>query len=322
MKFSLQLILFMLLFAMVANAQSNPPTPSRGDSTTKPENRTDYNEKNSDRDKRVTKNLPAVKEISKPSVIQIESTDKTEKRRDYSSSEWWAVYFTGLLALITAALAMYTGKLYRATVNLGKDAKATADRQAKEMERSLAVAKESADQAKESVDLARQELILTQRPKLRVTNVIVRQPKPANAERPIELFAIGHLVSGQFYINNVGGTPATITNIGCWVHWAATPLPMERPYEGKKGNIPMEREYVLYPGESITIPFESDNQMKKEPGVYISRGEHWRLWVMGWIEYRDDLKIKRRIFFCRKYNPGERFSAVSDPDYESYEEEN
>lgn len=70
--------------------------------------------------------LPAPIEITKAAVIQVETTDKTEKRRDYSSSEWWLVWVTIGVAAITGALALYTAKLWAATKQLVIDADKTA----------------------------------------------------------------------------------------------------------------------------------------------------------------------------------------------------
>jgi len=174
--------------------------------------------------------------------------------------------------------------------------------------------------------LLRRELILTQRPKLRVNSVIVKRPNILNADELSkvgfdkadgvrEIFMKGHHVHGQFYIANVGGTPATIGNIGCWVYWTKYALPMERPYEGQNGNIFIKS--VLNPGESIPITFQNEIPLDIDGNLIIVGT--YMLYVMGWIEYSDDLKINRRINFCRRYWPGKRFEAVIDDDYETYQ---
>jgi hypothetical protein len=58
---------------------------------------------------------------------------------DYSSSEWWLVYLTGGLVMVTLGLAIYTAKLWGATKTLSQDARATAERQAGEVRESLAI---------------------------------------------------------------------------------------------------------------------------------------------------------------------------------------
>ncbi len=162
--------------------------------------------------------------------------------------------------------------------------------------------------------LFRKELILNKRPRLRVRNVVVRQPIPLHAPQP-EILARGTLVSGQFYVDNIGGTTANISDCGCWVTWFRGPLPMERPYEGENGNIPINIK--LKPGMSMPIVFGSGNTMGEE-GTRIKSGEEdWHLYVMGWLEYIDDLRIKRRTAFCREYSASEgRFIAVNNTDYE------
>lgn len=96
----------------VCAAQSEPPAPSAGDTATQPEANTRQTEEKTQPDNPSPKDNPAIVEISKAPVIQIEATDKTEKRNRYSSAEWWMVYVTGLLSIITFGLAVYTARLF------------------------------------------------------------------------------------------------------------------------------------------------------------------------------------------------------------------
>lgn len=165
------------------------------------------------------------------------------------------------------------------------------------------------------VRLFRIELILGKRPQLRVRNVVVKQPRPIHAVQP-EIFEKGTLVSGQFYIDNVGGTDAYITESGCWVVWTQDLLPMERPYEGENGN-KFKKKLRLRPGESLPLPFVSDKTMGEEGRDILHGTGNWHLYVMGWVEYTDDLNIHRRIEYCREYRmPEGRFIAVNNTDYE------
>jgi len=119
------LILALLLSVELAQADSNPPSPTPAKSATKPKADTAQHENNAEPNKRGTKKFPASIEISKSPVIQTEATDKTEKRRDYSSSEWWLVYITGTIAFFTLGLMIYTGKLWGATKTLMERAEQT-----------------------------------------------------------------------------------------------------------------------------------------------------------------------------------------------------
>jgi hypothetical protein len=45
------------------------------------------------------------------------------------------------------------------------------------------------------------------------------------------------------------------------------------------------------------------------------RGD-WKIYVMGWIRYRDGAGTERFMGFCRERQANGRFKPVSDPDYE------
>src|SRR5208283_1622093 len=187
---------FFLSLAIVGYvvAESYPPAPDRGKPATHPESYSRQDENNTDRNKQATNNFAQTIEISKPLVVHV---DKTEENRDYSSSEWWLVYFTLFLASITAALAFYTGKLYRATVALGEDAKATSTRQAGEMEKSLAIANSAVQAAISGNELNRKTFISSQRPWVVVHKIVPRSSIDLN-----------HGFSLAFIVKNVGHSPA------------------------------------------------------------------------------------------------------------------
>jgi hypothetical protein len=45
-----------------------------------------------------------------------------------------------------------------------------------------------------------------------------------------------------------------------------------------------------------------------------------KLYLLGYVKYRDEMKNLRRTFFCRRFDPKEgRFSEVLNPDYEYME---
>ena len=205
-----------------------------------------------------------------------------------------------------------------------------------------------AEIAKDQATIARNALVLTHRPKLTVRNVVLAYPRSTTSPTPPEWFWPGELVQGQFYIANVGGTSARITDCGCWVHrqrgifrgggplaGAATTahafvrevrtrrgrweisLPMKRPYEGKPGNVGAYGGFIQ-PGASIPLPFQSDWLMGEEGGHIRFGAEGWSLWVLGFIFYEDESEppIRRMTAFSREWAPHYgRFVAVDDPDY-------
>jgi hypothetical protein len=284
----IRLFIIGLLFLMPLSAHSQTPSPSPSILRQTQQNKTERQNTKSNEHQRKTNDSPISFNIT-GTVNTKGEINNIAKKTDYESlTNGLLVFFNFLLAIFTFGLYRSTEKLWKAGYN-------------------------QMQITQESVDLARKELILTQRPILRVSTVIISRVV-LHGEKP-GLVAIGKPINIQFYISNVGGTPATITNIGCWRHNSAstTPLPMERPYEGKSGNISIMQ--ILNPGESIPITFTSEPMNVDHQGVILGQ---YNVYVMGWIEYRDDLKINRRFNFCRKYDPVKgRFFPVADDDYEN-----
>jgi hypothetical protein len=179
---------------------------------------------------------------------------------------------------------------------------------------------------RKSIDLARKEFVSTQRPKLRVRNITITQQGWMAGHR-FQLFREGEPISGQFFVSNIGGTAATITESFCMVFATSTGLPMRRPYEGKDGNT-IVAPRKLEPGQSAVGIISADPLGPEAEDIVDFRGS-WRLYIIGWIEYTDEMKTRRRTAFCRLWRyPGgpdggtldARFFPVDDePDYEHEE---
>lgn len=165
----------------------------------------------------------------------------------------------------------------------------------------------------------RRALLLAQRPRIRIRNVIVKPPRIPSYTPMI--FFPRQLIDGQLYIVNVGGTEATLIEAHCEVYWenvGVHTLPMERPYEGENPSIPSLR-ISLQPGQSIPLPFGSTKQIDERELDQILAG-HLLIYVLGFVAYIDKLGMERRTAFCRQYDHlRRRFFAVEDPDYEHEE---
>ena len=72
------------------------------------------------------------------------------------SAEWWLVY-------LTSALAVVTGLLFYSTFRLAKDARDTSKRQAEEVKESFAIARAAAAASQRSAEIAEQALFISQR---------------------------------------------------------------------------------------------------------------------------------------------------------------
>jgi hypothetical protein len=98
---------------------------------------------------------------------------------------------------------------------------------------------------------------------------------------------------------------------------------MHRPYEGRNGNllVPSDR---LAPGQSAPLGFLSEEAIEDHAQTIGTKViSAVRLFVMGWIEYRDDIGVVRRTAFCREFklHPWEdgRCRRVKNRDYEHEE---
>lgn len=170
------------------------------------------------------------------------------------------------------------------------------------------------------VRLGRQEFVANQRPKLRVRNIVVKTPHRNTIDRP-PIFQDGELVSGQLYVSNIGGTAAMMVEQYILVYWSDNELPMERPYEGKSGVV-FTSPPRIEAGSSLPIPFQSETPI---PSKYIansicSGASGWKLWVMGWVQFRDDSNLMHRTAFCRRFDTGlGRIVRREDEDYDHEE---
>ena len=182
-------------------------------------------------------------------------------------------------------------------------------------------AKQGADTATESADTGRKALLLQFRPKLIVRNFAI--PLRAESGNATYYFFRNELVGGQFYVANIGAGAATITESLCKVYLQkGGTLPMRRPYEGENGNNPVLGK--IKAGGRLTAIFQSDDPLpisQLEIGMMgYDFSPSWTLYIMGWIEYSDDLGFGRRTAFCRQFDPKvNRFVPVTDPDYEHAE---
>lgn len=83
--------------------------------------------------------------------------------RDYTNSDWWTVYLTGILCLFTLGLMVYTAKLWHATVKLSRDAEKNSEEQRAHLISSLDATERAASAAERSAKISGQSLSTAQR---------------------------------------------------------------------------------------------------------------------------------------------------------------
>jgi hypothetical protein len=265
-----------------------------------------------------TEQSPLVVRVLPTQKMAEEAEAERRERDERAATEQGLTTYTRDLWLATGALAVIAlGQAFLFVWQL-----ILLNRSVRDTRAAANAAAASAEAAKLEAYAAQRMLVLTQRPKLRVRNVALKYPVPIHGPPPV-LFQPGLPVSGEFYIVNVGGTVARIVEGDCRVYWSGYGLPMERPYEGQEIENPIP-PIKLEAGQSHPITFQSRQVMGPEGSdIRLFAGGLW-LYVMGWIEYTDDLDNLRRTAFCREYRrtPGSqlgRFYPVDDPDYEHEE---
>jgi len=174
---------------------------------------------------------------------------------------------------------------------------------------------------KESIEQARDDFISNQRPRLRVRNIDIRHVGNAAVYGPLPTVKIGFPMIGQFYIENRGGTDATVVGV-LLNFWADNkPLPMKRPYEGLDGTYRAHPAIILA-GRSATVMFDERVQSEIFQPLEEVKLADSTLYAMGWIDYIDARYNRRRTSFCRSYDPEtRRFMRPDGRDYDYESEE-
>jgi hypothetical protein len=278
----------LLLLMPIANvqAESQPPSPTPSKAI---ESHNSYSEKSQNYtakpQQRGTEAVPSVVKVIQSSASEPKANKNAKSTNDKSLPEWWLVYVTAILVLVTFGLAIYTAKLWQTT-------------------------RQSLDITKESVDLARKEFVSAYRPKLIIRSVTIKpQTYPAV---PIEE---GKPVVVEGVVVNVGNTPTEIVESNVTVLVGGPMFHARTPFGPSNNNI---NGVKLVPGGAYTFWLSSEQiDFKNASDLYsLAKGEKV-IYFFGFIMYRDDIGNTRRTAYCRRYDPiAERFTIVNDPDYE------
>jgi len=185
--------------------------------------------------------------------------------------------------------------------------------------RTLRATEVAARAAGDGVVLANKTLVLAHPPRLVVRKMYLKAPEGhPSTHKQEDFFVRGQPIRVRFFVSNIGGTTATITDGGCWVYrnppggW----LPALPPYEGLSG-----QGIALGPlvhGDAKPVDVES-NWKVGEPGedpIEFVMGRA-PLYVMGWFTFADESGFSRTTAFCRIYQyPSGYFVPVENRDYE------
>lgn len=313
------LVIALLIAAGYVSALE-PPSPTPTKSATKQEANVAQNNRKPDANKRAPKDLPAIIEIFKTPVIQVETTDKTEKHRDYSDAEWWMVYLSGALALITISLAIYTARLWRETKTMVDSADTFSKDQLEKMQASIVEAVRAAN-AMENVAESVAKSAQSGAESVATTKMIVeRQRSYAEMQLRAHVFvefgnignvanplpgllniptpnpaAINFQNSGPFIylqIKNFGHTPAYDV-----IHWGnahfdrlplVSPLPKRQRFPGMQMT-----KNMIGPGSGMTKNLPMPTPLTTQQIADLRAGTA-AIYVYGIIVYKDTFGKRRR----------------------------
>ncbi len=154
----------MLLFGFVNVSWAQVPPPSH-DKRTQIQNTETPQLKIDDRNKRKTieQSLIPAKTTSAPDSPE-DVAHKQYEHHEKPMLDRWLTYSTVALASFTFFLFVFTAALWWATYRLSRDAREVATRQAREMQRALALSETTANAAIESNNISRAAMIAEQRP--------------------------------------------------------------------------------------------------------------------------------------------------------------
>jgi hypothetical protein len=219
-------------------------------------------------------------------------------------------------ALATIAIAWFTWTLWQSQKEMARLTRGIADIQEKQM----LIQGAQTDIQKKQHAIGRLQFLATHRPRLQIRHVaVVHQGKTIG--HPTFFFSHGTKVKGGLSVVNIGGSDATIVDTRYRIFFSNTGLPAEAPYDTDfRGNLLLP-DQILKVGESCATPIE-DTAVMEPPdrnGTQDIRAfdrEGWKIYIMGWIRYRDEGGAERFMGFCRERQSDGRFRSISDPDYE------
>lgn len=277
-------IVLALLFS--CNVYSNPPTTTPTNTAWNPKAHTSQSKGNSESEKKENKLSAPVIEIPQPFLVSFEHGKKTEEANDYFSSEWWLVYLTGGLCAVTLGLTFFTAFLYRATVNLGRDAKESGETNVRKMEDSI---REATRAASAMEDLAKASTI-----------------SAASAQRTIEAMEIASerqlraylAIDGNQFFSHVNTTDNSIwwSIHTAWKNGGATPTnSLFLNINSRLTDEPLPDDFDFPDAEGDTI------KMLVGPNAFVTastigidgkalagvRDGKKFFYIWGWAKYRD-----------------------------------
>lgn len=303
--------IFLILLLFITNqvsANSKPPSPTPSEATAKPHSTsTDPKKYPATSNQAPQSTTPLIVNVPSPHHDEA-AQNKSSETENYSSSEWWLVYLTGFLATVTAALAIFTGGLWRSTYRLAIDARENSERQATETKKSMDLVEQQVALMAHQTDILekQKEIIRLQTMSLLRPRIILREAYAIEEGRkPISI---------SYTLANTGGMATTIIESSLAVTFEQIDNLHKGPEFASKNVV---GEITIRPGAHETRNFVAE--MKWRDGSIQLSGD-WGYFFSGHIVYQDNDVLRHTAFF-RKYDPKTcRFVPIDDPQLEYCDE--
>ena len=270
--------------ASLSAREMDPQTPSqiRSKSSRHPKTKTTKATNAPQAEQQGGEQSPLAVKILPSQDAEAKAAKEEQQREEKAIQDKRVADATVWLAGVTTALAIFTGGLWYATYRLAQDARRTADRQATETQKSIGIAKQSADAAVATA----KSYIKSERAFVKISHF-----------PPGIIFFSARRSAVQVKVENFGRTPARVTDVV--LTFKAYPntsdLPTEPDYTGAR---PVLSQAFLVTGDWFKIPRntpfdEADNNEFKNGGQ--------RLVVLGYVDYIDQFGQRHRAGYGREY---------------------
>lgn len=292
------LVLFFLLCGVGAFAEdSQPPPPSRGEKVKQPDSYAQKKNEASDQLKICAESLAAINKLLNAQEQEKTANNTTSSHKEESAAEWWkkpdiwVAVFTGILAVITGALAYFTLMLWRATKTMVDEASLTSIRQATETKDALEVSRNAANAAMEQAKISTDALQRSNRAWLGLAG-------PVEMITPLSFDKNNVCCNIRLTVKNVGASPAVGTCLTCKLIVGPHPPHDPRTYitvvdEGFIQAATIGFGIPVIPGDPMqwsTIEFrEPINQNSGQSDVSI--------WLTGYFWYKDEFGFQHSSSF-------------------------
>jgi hypothetical protein len=276
---------------------SKPPTPSQPIVNEPPKAVTQTNQQPATTDQRGTDQTPFIVKILEPQKAETETARDQEERDNKSSSDWWLVKLTAVLAatgILQFFVFGYQALQLRRTVTAMKEAGKT---QSDDMKKSIVALETAAKASKKSADTmnaAERAYVF----------VAVKMPNE-NIQH-----SEGGTIQTRFPVKyrNQGKTPAVVSEIRAMIKL----IPISDDYPESIGEIAIDQ--LIPPGIAIgpssMLWIQVWTNLKSSELAEINGG-NVRLLCLGCVTYRDIHREDRKTGFCWEYNPSAKRFVIA-----------